>query len=76
LAEKEPLTPTPAGQRLTDLLCQNATRIMGEKVGTKGVPLLKRGAWFAKTLTETYSPAAIDIAPATRPATPAVNASF
>src|SRR5271166_3237135 len=35
----EPLTPIPAGQRLTDLLCQNATRIMGEKVGTKGVPL-------------------------------------
>ncbi len=27
-------------------------------------------------LTETYSPAAIDIAPATSPATPAMNTSF
>ena len=35
----EPLTPIPVGQRLTGLLCQNATRIMGEKVGTEGVPL-------------------------------------
>jgi succinyl-diaminopimelate desuccinylase len=34
----DPLTPIPAGQRLTDLLCQNATPV-GEKVGTKGVPL-------------------------------------
>jgi succinyl-diaminopimelate desuccinylase len=43
----EPLTPTPSGQRLTDLLCQNATRIMGEKVGTKGVPLYTDAPHYA-----------------------------
>lgn len=35
----EPLAPLPKGQRLADLLCKHATRIMGEPVGTKGVPL-------------------------------------
>lgn len=43
----EPLTPIPAGQRLTDLLCQNATRILGEKVGTKGVPLYTDAPHYA-----------------------------
>jgi succinyl-diaminopimelate desuccinylase len=43
----EPLTPVPAGQRLTDLLCQNATRVMGEKVGTKGVPLYTDAPHYA-----------------------------
>jgi succinyl-diaminopimelate desuccinylase len=43
----EPLTPIPAGQRLTDLLCQNATRIMGEKIGTKGVPLYTDAPHYA-----------------------------
>jgi succinyl-diaminopimelate desuccinylase len=43
----QPLTPIPAGQRLTDLLCQNATRIMGEKVGTKGVPLYTDAPHYA-----------------------------
>ena len=35
----EPLAPLPGGARLTELLCQHATTIMGEPVGTKGVPL-------------------------------------
>lgn len=35
----EPLAPLPGGARLTELLCQHATAIMGEPVGTKGVPL-------------------------------------
>ncbi len=35
----EPLAPLPAGARLTALLCEHATRIMGETIGTKGVPL-------------------------------------
>ena len=43
----EPLTPIAVGQRLTDLLCQNATRIMGEKVGTKGVPLYTDAPHYA-----------------------------
>ena len=43
----EPLTPIPAGQRLTDLLCQNATHIMGEKVGTKGVRLYTDAPHYA-----------------------------
>jgi succinyl-diaminopimelate desuccinylase len=43
----EPLTPIPAGLRLTDLLCQNATRVMGEKVGTKGVPLYTDAPHYA-----------------------------
>ena len=43
----EPLTPIPAGRRLTDLLCQNATRIMGEKVEAKGVPLYTDAPHYA-----------------------------
>ncbi len=35
----EPLAPLPAGKRLTELLCEHASRIMGEKIETKGVPL-------------------------------------
>ncbi len=35
----EPLAPLAKGRRLSELLAQHATRIMGESVGTKGVPL-------------------------------------
>lgn len=35
----EPLAPLPAGGRLTELLAQHASRVTGEKVGTRGVPL-------------------------------------
>jgi succinyl-diaminopimelate desuccinylase len=35
----EPLVPLPAGQRITELLCAHATRIMAEPVTTRGVPL-------------------------------------
>jgi succinyl-diaminopimelate desuccinylase len=35
----EPLAPLPAGQRMTELLCAHATRIMGEPLAIKSVPL-------------------------------------
>ena len=49
-------------------VCQNPLALLLVCIGAAAIssPVLK----------ETYSPAAIDIAPATRPATPAVNASF
>lgn len=35
----EPLKPLPGGAQLVEALCRHATRIMGETVGAKGVPL-------------------------------------
>ena len=35
----QPLTPLPGGERLTEALCRHASRVMGEPVTAKGVPL-------------------------------------
>jgi succinyl-diaminopimelate desuccinylase len=35
----EPLTPTPAVAKLTEILCRHASRVMGEPVVASGVPL-------------------------------------
>lgn len=43
----EPLVPSPGAQRLTDLLCAHATRVMGEKVEAKGVPLYTDARHYA-----------------------------
>ena len=43
----KPLTATPAGRALTDLLCQHATRIMGEPVIAAGVPLYTDARHYA-----------------------------
>ena len=40
----EPLTPTPAGAKLTQALCRNASRVMGEKVAAAGRAALYRRA--------------------------------
>jgi acetylornithine deacetylase/succinyl-diaminopimelate desuccinylase-like protein len=44
----EPLTPTPAGEKLTEALCRHATAIMGEKVTASGVPLYTDARHYAK----------------------------
>ncbi len=44
----EPLTPTPAGDRLTEALCRHATAIMGETVAASGVPLYTDARHYAK----------------------------
>ena len=44
----EPLTPAPGGARLTEALCRNASRLMGEKVGPSGVPLYTDARHYAK----------------------------
>ena len=44
----EPLTPTPAGQNLTEALCRHATAIMGETVTASGVPLYTDARHYAK----------------------------
>ncbi|MGH7120312.1 MAG: M20/M25/M40 family metallo-hydrolase [Acetobacteraceae bacterium] len=43
----EPLAPLPAGRRLAELLAAHATRIMGEPVETKGVPLYTDAPHYA-----------------------------
>lgn len=43
----EPLVPSPGAKRLTDLLCAHATRIMGEPVPAKGVPLYTDARHYA-----------------------------
>jgi succinyl-diaminopimelate desuccinylase len=43
----EPLVPLAAGQALTDTLCRHASRIMGEAVTTKGVPLYTDARHYA-----------------------------
>jgi succinyl-diaminopimelate desuccinylase len=44
----EPLTPTPAGAKLTETLCRHATRVMGERVVASGVPLYTDARHYAK----------------------------
>jgi acetylornithine deacetylase/succinyl-diaminopimelate desuccinylase-like protein len=44
----EPLTPTPAGAKLTETLCRHATAIMGETVAASGVPLYTDARHYAK----------------------------
>ena len=44
----EPLTPTPAGAKLTETLCRHATRVMGEPVAASGVPLYTDARHYAK----------------------------
>jgi acetylornithine deacetylase/succinyl-diaminopimelate desuccinylase-like protein len=44
----EPLTPTPAGAKLSETLCRHATRIMGEPVVASGVPLYTDARHYAK----------------------------
>ena len=42
-----PLTPTPAGKRLTDILCRHASAIMGSEVRPGGVPLYTDARHYA-----------------------------
>lgn len=44
----EPLTPTPAGAQLTEILCRQASRVMGEAVRASGVPLYTDARHYAK----------------------------
>jgi succinyl-diaminopimelate desuccinylase len=44
----EPLTPTPAGAKLTETLCRRASLVMGEKVAASGVPLYTDARHYAK----------------------------
>jgi succinyl-diaminopimelate desuccinylase len=44
----EPLTPTPAGEKLTRTLCAFASEIMGEEVKAGGVPLYTDARHYAK----------------------------
>jgi acetylornithine deacetylase/succinyl-diaminopimelate desuccinylase-like protein len=44
----EPLTPTPAGEELTQLLCRHASRVMGETIAASGVPLYTDARHYAK----------------------------
>ena len=42
-----PLAPLPGGERAAELLCAHATRMMGETVTTKGVPLYTDAPHYA-----------------------------
>ena len=44
----EPLTPTPAGEKLAQVLCRHASRIMGETISAGGVPLYTDARHYAK----------------------------
>ncbi len=44
----EPLTPTPAGEKLTQALCRYASRIMVEPIVAGGVPLYTDARHYAK----------------------------
>ncbi len=44
----EPLTPTPAGEALTQVLCRHASRVMGETIKAGGVPLYTDARHYAK----------------------------
>ena len=44
----EPLTPTPAGAKLTETLCRHASRVMGEPIRASGVPLYTDARHYAK----------------------------
>ncbi len=43
----EPLAPLPAGRQLTETLCRHASRIMGETIETRGVPLYTDAPHYA-----------------------------
>lgn len=43
----EPLAPLPGSERLSDVLCAEASRIMGEDVAAKGVPLYTDARHYA-----------------------------
>lgn len=43
----EPLKPLPGGAKLVEALCRNASRIMGEPVTAKGVPLYTDARLYA-----------------------------
>ncbi len=43
----QPLTPLPGSERLAEALCRHATRIMGEPVAAKGVPLYTDARHYA-----------------------------
>jgi succinyl-diaminopimelate desuccinylase len=43
----EPLKPLPGGERLVESLCRHASRIMGEPVSDKGVPLYTDARLYA-----------------------------
>ena len=44
----EPLTPTPAAEKLIETLCRHASRVMGEPVKPSGVPLYTDARHYAK----------------------------
>jgi acetylornithine deacetylase/succinyl-diaminopimelate desuccinylase-like protein len=44
----EPLTPTPAGAKLTETLVRQASRVMGEPIAAGGVPLYTDARHYAK----------------------------
>ena len=44
----EPLTPTIAGEKLTEALCRHASRVMGEAIVASGVPLYTDARHYAK----------------------------
>jgi acetylornithine deacetylase/succinyl-diaminopimelate desuccinylase family protein len=44
----EPLTPTPAGEKLAAALCRHASRIMGETIHASGAPLYTDARHYAK----------------------------
>ncbi len=44
----EPLTPTPAGAKLTQILCRRASQVMGEKIVASGVPLYTDARHYAE----------------------------
>jgi succinyl-diaminopimelate desuccinylase len=43
----EPLTPLAGSERLADVVCRHASRIMGEPVAAKGVPLYTDARHYA-----------------------------
>jgi acetylornithine deacetylase/succinyl-diaminopimelate desuccinylase family protein len=44
----EPLTPTPAGEKLAAALCRHASRVMGETIHAGGAPLYTDARHYAK----------------------------
>ncbi len=43
----EPLVPLPGGERMTEILCGHASRVMGETIVAKGVPLYTDARHYA-----------------------------
>ncbi len=44
----EPLTPTPAGEKLSEVLCRYASRVMGQTIKAGGAPLYTDARHYAK----------------------------